>query len=775
MADAIELQTEGLHFTPIRGKDARYKGWPTARLSSQSAIDEAANSGGYYTGIGLVHKTSGTCCLDIDDIEAASIWFRDKYDIPDLMMHLDGHFEVLSPNAMSGKFMFKLPPSIASSAMLQKFVITECKLEFRTGSHQDAWPGSLHPISGWTSKQKGEIEADGEYSHRGSESLLDLPLELLKIWLENQSPIVARKDGKVIRVNGQSIDNIVEGITSGKLIHPNMVDYSYGQIRDGIAPGIVKATLKGLLQACKGTVDEIRWQARYDGIEQTVDGAIARIESENKENEAENNAKKITDDDIENHVKQDGRNKRNIPWPPGRMGELATAALDYQRYQYPELAVVSAVGLIAGICGRKFDVSHPATGLNVYLTVLGPTGIGKGSVEKFINQVLFNQSGLGKVISFVGHNDFTSGTMLLKSLENAKCQVSITDEAGQSLSSKSGDPQKKTATLLDLYSKSGSNELSMNQAQRDREFTTQKLKGVSFSWINISTPEVFKREFHSQGAVANGLAPRMSIYSIDEIVLVANRKPHLTLSSDLTDRLGYLITECSKIQSVDDFKAWQLELHKDIGGDPMNDSDDAYAATEAAVLEKHYRECMRDLRGDDVNKADMHNRAYLKVLKFAGIATALNKTKSDSNPLIIGRAEWEWGKAMVEYEMDNINSFFSGSYFGDALVEGMGVVRHTVFRILSGRCDIKDPRGNVSPEQRRQRIVTKSSLYRRLKNNNILKELNDDPKFKSKPKSGIDKCVEAMAENGELLETNDASVRQGQRCYRVMEGILDGS
>jgi len=765
LANINELVTTGLHFTPIRGKDARYKGWPTAELDFESAVGEAMGSGGYYTGIGLVHKTSNSCCLDIDDIEAAERWFRDKYGIDSLMAYLDGHFEVLSPNAKSGKFMFKLPGSINT---LQKFVITECKLEFRTGSHQDAWPGSLHPKQDWSSRSKGSIDSDGEYSHRGSVELLDLPYELLKIWQENQTPVLHTSEGRVVRINGQTIDEIITGITTGKLIHPNMIDYSYGQIKDGVSPGVVKATLKGLLQACKNSIDPQRWQTRYDNVDVMVDGAVARIKSEDDADRSKN----ITDSEIDNFIHDYGKIKREIPWPPGRLGELADAAFDYQRYQYKELAVVSALGLVAGICGRKFDVSHPPTGLNIYMTILGPTGIGKGSVEKFINQVLFNRSGIGKNISFIGHNDFSSGTMILKSVENARCQVSITDEAGQSLSSKSGDPQKKTATLLDLYSKSGSCDYSMNQAQRDRDFSTQKLKGVSFSWINISTPEVFKREFHSQGAVANGLAPRMSIYSIDSIALVANRSPHLTLSDDLVDRLDYLISECSKIQSLDDFEAWQLELDPSIGGNPLTDSDEEHAKTEAAKLELHYRECMSKLRTEDVNKADMHNRAYLKVLKFAGLATALNKTKDDPSPLIIGREEWEWGKAMVAYELDNIDSFFSGSYFGDELAEAMELVRKTIMRILSLECDIKDPRGNITKEQRKRRLVTKSSIYRRLKNHKLIRSLNDDPKFKSNPRSGLDKAIGALIGNGELLETEDPSVRFGSICYKVLAGIL---
>ena len=748
---AEDLNVDGLTFTPIRGKDAIYKGWTTNALSFEEATEKYLESNGYYTGIGLVHSTSNTCCLDIDDIDGARSWFRTKYGIDDLMTYLDGHFEVLSPKAESGKFMFRLPPNV----VLQKFVITECKLEFRTGSHQDAWPGSAHPEDGWTSREKGGIKSDGLYSHKGSDKLLDLPLELLKIWQENQTPVIAKSDGRVVRINGQTIDEIVEGIITGKLIHPNMIDYSYGQIRDGVAPSIVKATLRGLLAACQNLpdMDQKRWQTRYDSIDITVDGAIERI---NKEDEGDTGTKKLlSDDEIKEGAKDDEINFREIPWPPGRMGELATAALNYQRYQYPELAVVSAVGLIASVCGRKFDISHPATGLNVYMTVLGPTGIGKGSIEKFINQVLFNSSGIGRDISFVGNNDFTSGTVLMKSLENARCQISITDEAGQSLSSKSGDPQKKTLTLLDLHSKSGSEDWTMNQGQRDKEFSTKKLKGVAFSWINISTPEVFKKEFYQQGSVSNGLAPRMSIYSIDRIALERNKKPHLTLSSNLMDRLMYLIEVCSKIQAVDQYEAWHFELHPDI-------------EDEADELEIHYRELMSTLRDNDVNKADMHNRAYLKVLRFAGLATALNKTKNDKDSLIITREEWDWAKSMVEYEMANNDMFFSGSYFGDSLHEGIQIVRKTVFKLLSGDYEIKDKFGNLTPKQRQMQNIPRTALYRRLKNNSTLKELNDDPKFKSKPISGLDKCINAMVDGGELKASSD-NLGKAQKVYKVVE------
>jgi len=748
MSKAIELETDGLCFIPVKGKMPSFgKGWQDEKMS----FEEAVAYGG--TGVGLSHGVSGTCCLDIDDVPAATAWFKKYYGVDSIMGYLDGHFEVLSPNKDSGKFMFHLPKGVE----LNKFTLPDIKLEFRSMGHQDVWPGSKYPPKGgdwreWKSK-------DGFYWHKGSMELKDLPLPLVKIWQKHDEHRKSRESGGAGHLDSKNTrDELYTNIMTGKDYHDSLRTLSLGLIKDGMGEKEVFIILSNLVIGSNPPKDreDSKQRVMADGFNELLDliaGAKKYVIDDVHD---------ISESDIEKIASEiDGNDKLNkvdIPWPPGRMGELADAAYNFQRYQYRELAIVSAVGLIAGVCGRKFDVSHPPTGLNVYLTVLGPTGIGKGSIEKFVNQVLFNNAGIGKSISFVGDNDFTSGTVLIKRLENAKCMISITDEAGQSMSSKSGDPQKKILTLLDLYSKSGSQDYAMNQGQRDKDFSTSKLKGTSFSWINISTPEVFKREFYQQGSISNGLAPRMSIYSIEDIVIEANNKPELVINDDIKNRLDYLISECSKVQSSDNFEAWQFELSPEL-------------EVEAKELEEHYRCVMRDLRGENVNKSDMHNRAYLKVLKFAALCTVINKTKEDPDSLIISRTEWEWGKAMVEYEMNSIDMFFTGKYFGDGLGEGIAVVRRHIFKMLSKDGDISDRAANIPSVFKKKRIFTKTAIYRRVRNSTVLKELNDNPQFKSRPISGLDKILNALVDQGDLVMV-DEHLAKAKKVYKVGDGLL---
>ena len=751
-----KLKTDGLFFTPVKGKMPSFgRGWQNEKMD----YDEASQYP--CTGVGLSHGVSNTCCLDIDDIPAAQAWFKKHYDVDDIMSYLDGNFEVLSPNAKSGKFMFKLPKGVA----LHKFALSDIKLEFRSMGHQDVWPGSKYPsVGGW------DAWKDEYYTHRGSDVLKDLPIPLVKIWQKHDNDKGDNNGGKgdggkenFNMDSANSRDELYNNIMTGVDYHDSLRTLSLGLIKDGMGSKEVFIILSNLVMGSnpEKSREDSKQRVMADGfneLQDLIDGAKAfKVEEveegDVKESDIEKNADALDALDESQKV-----NQMKIPWPPGRLGELADAAYNFQRYQYRELAIVSAIGLIAGICGRKFDVSHPPTGLNVYMTVLGPTGIGKGSIEKFINQVLFDNSGIGKDISFIGDNDFTSGTVLMKRLENSKCMISITDEAGQSMSSKSGDPQKKILTLLDLYSKSGSQDYAMNQGQRDKEFSTSKLKGTSFSWINISTPEVFKREFYQQGSISNGLAPRMSIYSIENIVIKSNKKPVLAINSDIKNRLDYLISECSKVQSTDDFQAWQFELSPEL-------------EDEAHELEEHYRRVMRDLRSDDVNKGDMHNRAFLKVLKFAAIATVLNKTKDDPDSLVISKTEWNWGKSMVEYEMASIDLFFTGKYFGDGLGDGIIAMRKSIFKMLSKNGDVKDRAANLTVEQKRQQVFTKTAIYRRLKNNSALRELNDDPKFKSRPVSGISKVLTALLDCGDLKEVVVANSK-AKKVYKVCEGLL---
>ena len=75
--------------------------------------------------------------------------------------------------------------------------------------------------------------------------------------------------------------------------------------------------------------------------------------------------------------------------PPGLIGDLATFIYSASPRPVPEISLAAAIGLLAGVCGRSYNIS--GTGLNQYVLLLAQTGVGKEAIA----------SGMGKVMASI--------------------------------------------------------------------------------------------------------------------------------------------------------------------------------------------------------------------------------------------------------------------------------------------------------------------------------------------------------------------------------------
>src|ERR1700733_5012023 len=73
--------------------------------------------------------------------------------------------------------------------------------------------------------------------------------------------------------------------------------------------------------------------------------------------------------------------------PPGIMGEIAKYVYDQSPRPVKEIALVAAIGLFAGICGRAYN-THTGAGLNLYLTLIAKTATGKEAMSSGTSKLL---------------------------------------------------------------------------------------------------------------------------------------------------------------------------------------------------------------------------------------------------------------------------------------------------------------------------------------------------------------------------------------------------
>jgi len=95
--------------------------------------------------------------------------------------------------------------------------------------------------------------------------------------------------------------------------------------------------------------------------------------------------------------------------------------------------------------------------------------------------------------------------------------------------------------------------------------------------------------------------------------------------------------------------------------------------------------------GTNTIKSLMASRAFVKAMKFAAIATVYNKSRGDRDALIIDREEWEWGKAMINYELNSLEHFFMGSGEGESTNDELvrRFVAPRIVKILRGEYKTK--------------------------------------------------------------------------------------
>jgi hypothetical protein len=206
----------------------------------------------------------------------------------------------------------------------------------------------------------------------------------------------------------QSVEERIRQIQSGERYHDNLIALSWGDIKDGVARGKSIASLRGIMNGVPEHLRDERWESRYNDIERYVDDAIAKIDV-NGDDDIDVESEIIIPD-LPDDLFVDSK----LPMPPGLLGELVKSAYSMERYQYEEVALVSALGLVSGICGRKFNISD--TGLNIYLTLIMGTGMGKDAISEFIEYALTNLSydNVGQQpLSFLGPGRFTLVPKLL--------------------------------------------------------------------------------------------------------------------------------------------------------------------------------------------------------------------------------------------------------------------------------------------------------------------------------------------------------------------------
>lgn len=302
-----------------------------------------------------------------------------------------------------------------------------------------------------------------------------------------------------------------------------------------------------------------------------------------------------------------GVNPGSLILPPGLVGEVANFIYEAAPRPVTEIALVGAIGFVAGIVGRAFNIS--ATGLNMYVLSLAPTGTGKEAINSGISKLISAvRTNVPSIQDFIGPGDTRSDAALIKWLAKAPCIYSIQGEWGMRLKQMSSPYANSNEigvkkVIMDLFNKSGHGNILNPLAYSDRNNNTPAINSPSFTLIGESTPEKFY-EALDEGMITDGLLPRFLTIEYKGI-----RPPHsehsafATPSFALIDMVQAITVHCLEIMAK---------------GSVVNVAVDAYADKVLRDFNEYADAHINDPNANEVHR-HMWNRAHVKALKLAGL------------------------------------------------------------------------------------------------------------------------------------------------------------
>jgi Protein of unknown function (DUF3987) len=183
-------------------------------------------------------------------------------------------------------------------------------------------------------------------------------------------------------------------------------------------------------------------------------------------------------------------------FPIGLTGDIARFIYRDAFRPVKEIAIAGAIALMAGICGRFYNISD--MGLNHYIAILAPTGTGKEAasigIEKIVTVV---KQIVPEIEKFMGPQSIASPQALMRHLAtDSPCCVSRKAELGlwiKTLCSPKANENKMQlrALLLDLYTRSGWKQIVREEIRADRKNDTPSVIAPAFTLYGDSTPEIF--------------------------------------------------------------------------------------------------------------------------------------------------------------------------------------------------------------------------------------------------------------------------------------------
>lgn len=338
----------------------------------------------------------------------------------------------------------------------------------------------------------------------------------------------------------------------------------------------------------------------------------------------------VTPSELATHGAAIPESDGGLNWPPGMVGAIAAFIYNSSPRPVKEVAIVAALGLMAGICGKAWHI--PQSGLNLYIILVARSAIGKESMHSGISMIMSKlRESVPQAMQFVDFNDFASGQALVKACAANPCFLNISGEWGRKLKRLSNDAasdgpiQGLRTVMTNLYQKSGPTSTVGGLSYSNKESNVASVSGVSYSMIGETTPGTFY-EALTESMMEDGFMSRFTIIEYTGERPPMNRNVTTEMDPNLAEALANLCTHSLTLLS-----RYTHQL--------VSFSHDAKSMMDAFDLK-----CDQEINNTvEESWRQMWNRAHLKACRISALLAVADNWL---NP-VVERHHAEWALHVV--------------------------------------------------------------------------------------------------------------------------------
>jgi hypothetical protein len=439
-------------------------------------------------------------------------------------------------------------------------------------------------------------------------------------------------------------------------------------------------------------------------------------------------------------------NAKGLPWPPGLVGEISRYIFNGAPRPVKEVAIVSALGLMAGVCGKAFNI--PQSGLNVYIVLVAKSAIGKEAMHSGIaNLLAYIAESVPAAMSFVDFTDYASGPALTKAVAGNPSFVNVSGEWGRKLrrlgmeDGRDGPMQQLRTVMTNLYQKSGPKSIVGGIGYSDKEKNVASVSGVAYSMIGETTPSTFYDAL-TESMMEDGFLSRFTVIEYNGERPANNSRGIIAPHQALKDALCSLFTQAAALNQR--FETQEVTR--------------SYEATQ--ILDAFDKECDSKINGsEDEGFRQMWNRAHLKVYRIAALLAVAD---DHVNP-VISKLHTEWALDVIRRDIGVMSRRISS---GDVGVGDSSREKKILTIIHKFLKEGAPPSYGVPEEMRKNAVVPRKYLQI------CTQRASNFTSHRGGQNMALDLTIKSLIDSGYLQEyAKDKAAKDFDflgKCYRVI-------